>query len=206
MGVCIIILPFLLEILIKNILCRFSGFTSEVWFSFLGSYVGAIITLLVMLITFTKARKDSKREREWLQCKTEIEREIASLDALAHTLLLDNYYFGEIIAQNIFPQFRKFLQEFRNNETILDLVQAKGNLYNEKKNLIQALGKLQVEEAELINNSTLFSGKLEGTLEEDQMRVVSDLIDISEKHRTTIRDLYKKYVDKAYNNLFDNKN
>lgn len=63
-----------------------------------------------------------------------------------------------------------------------------------------------MEEAELINNSTLFSGKLEGTLEEDQMRVVSDLIDISEKHRTTIRDLYKKYVDKAYNNLFDNKN
>ncbi len=51
--------PFVLE-RILFITPIVSEFSNEVWFSFIGSYIGSVVTLVVMFITFKKVMKKIK--------------------------------------------------------------------------------------------------------------------------------------------------
>ena len=199
----VVIFPFLIEwvihVLIKNITC----FNDDVWFSFFGSYVGAIITLIVMFITFRKTNKENQADKQFILQKFEIERDINDIGDLYNLLLLNDYDFTCTDANVMISQFRKFCKDFRNNETIIDIIKSRNNFNKEKDELLQKMEDLQTLEAELINNSNLFNPNPVNDILKEHRDLLYELTGVVEKYRADIRDLYKRYVDETYQQLFN---
>ena len=90
--VAFVIFPFVLEkILIST--PTVSQFSNETWFSFMASYIGAIATVIVMLITFKKSDDENKVIIERQQRQYDIRLDNENMDHIMRVLLLDGYYF-----------------------------------------------------------------------------------------------------------------
>lgn len=88
----IVFSPFLIEFFLFNI-PSISKFSREAWFSFIGSYSGAIVTLIVLQLTLKENRRSITAERTHLKRIYEIEKEINLSKGILDVLLLNNYDF-----------------------------------------------------------------------------------------------------------------
>ena len=85
--ICVIMLPFITEYIIRYGKYRPDSFENDVWFSFMGSYLGAVVTLIVMFITFKKSDKENKKLIELQKKQHEIDMQNEKLAKLIHVLL-----------------------------------------------------------------------------------------------------------------------
>lgn len=106
----IIIFPFILEWFLF-ITPEVSKFSNESWFSFIGSYTGAIATFLVLRITLSENRKTVEDEKKKLKRNYEIEKEIGQVEKILRVLLLDNYDF---VSLNTIPtEYAKYIKDIQ---------------------------------------------------------------------------------------------
>lgn len=84
-------LPFAIEYIIKNGLYRPNSFEDEIWFSFIGSYIGAIITVTIFGATVMLNRHDINSAIERNKRNSQINYELKIAEKIYRFLLLSDY-------------------------------------------------------------------------------------------------------------------
>lgn len=84
-------LPFAIEYIIKNGLYRPNSFEDEIWFSFIGSYIGAIITVTIFGVTVMLNRHDINSAIERNKRNSQINYELKIAEKIYRFLLLSDY-------------------------------------------------------------------------------------------------------------------
>lgn len=110
--VAFVIFPFVLEkILISTPIV--SQFSNETWFSFMASYSGAIVTVIVMLITFKKSDKENKEIIKRQMKQHQIDMENKRLTHLLGVLFADYYFYD---CKSICEDVYRFIKDFKRIE------------------------------------------------------------------------------------------
>lgn len=110
--VAFVIFPFVLEkILISTPIV--SQFSNETWFSFMASYSGAIVTVIVMLITFKKSDKENKEIIKRQMKQHQIDMENKRLTHLLSVLFADYYFYD---CKSICEDVYRFIKDFKRIE------------------------------------------------------------------------------------------
>ena len=112
----IVIFPFVLEgvLFATPIISKFSN---ETWFSFVGSYIGSVMTLAVMFLTFKKSDEENKNLLRRQKRQHEIEVQNEKLLGIIHILLLDNYHF--LNADTVCENVEKFVKDLRDRKSVV---------------------------------------------------------------------------------------
>ena len=93
--VCFIVLfPYIVEYILLHG-PSISSFENDVWFSFIGSYVGGIITVVVLFITIRYNNRSNRLEYERRKIKDNYAKEKADLDYVIDLLTLHKIRFSE---------------------------------------------------------------------------------------------------------------
>lgn len=90
----IILFPYIVE----YVICHgpsISSLDNDVWFSFIGSYVGGIITVVVLFITIRYNNRSNRLEYERRKIKDNYAKEKADLDYVIDLLTLHKIRFSE---------------------------------------------------------------------------------------------------------------
>lgn len=90
----IILLPYIIE----YVICHgpsISNFDNDVWFSFIGSYLGGIITVVVLFATIRYNNRSNKLEYERRKITDNYAKEKADLDKVIDLLTLRKIRFSE---------------------------------------------------------------------------------------------------------------
>lgn len=197
----IIIFPFALEkILFATPVV--SKYNNEVWFSFMGSYVGAVVTLWVMYNTFKKSDEENKELIKRQKRQHEIDIQNEKLLGIIHILLLDDYHFlnPDTVLENI-EKFTKDLRYVQFDTLKFRYITQKDEI------LVDELLKLQMEEVEILNSMRnaphVDSSK---KAEEFKMFMLDDglrLSTVAESRKDTIMAMYENYLEKVYKEYYD---
>lgn len=202
----LILSPFVIEIVLFNTPV-ISKFDNSTWFSFMGSYMGALITVAVMYITFQKSDKESRKmaeaQIEWIEFQNRNEKIVE----IMKVLLLEDYFFlsKDSVCENI-DKFVLHLRKIQWDTLILNCIEEEG------KELMTALLELQKEEREILDLNGLIhvnSSKKADEFKELLMHKGMELRNLAEGKRDSIQGLYAKYYkrmhQKYYIKLLDNK-
>ncbi len=93
--ICFIILfPYIVEYMLFHG-PSISGFQNDVWFSFIGSYSGGIITVIVLVATIRYNNRSNKLEYERGKIKDIYVKEKADIDNIIDLLLLNKISFSD---------------------------------------------------------------------------------------------------------------
>lgn len=199
--IAIIIFPFLLE-LILFFTPVVSKFSNEAWFSFTGSYIGAVVTLEVMYITFKKSDEENKNLIIQQKKQHDIDRENEKLSKIIHVLLLDGYYFLD--PDTVCENMDRFLGDLHYVQ--FDTLKFKYMTHKDEK-LMDELLKLQMEEVKIINEMQ------ENTPHVDSQQKAKDLkrifmksgLELSQNanlHREIIKVMYDNYLERVYEQYY----
>lgn len=198
-AIGIFVFPFLLEFVISAV-HDVSEFSDETWFSFYGSYIGAIISLFVMFITFKKSDYENKKIIRKQKEKFEIDSEKEKIKRIIHVLLLDDYYFlnPDTVSENI-DRFNKDLSyvEFDTLEL--------GFVLKEDEILFKELLELQKEEVRILN--TIIK-EIPNVKTKDEFNIVKmnaglELSKIVTLRRSSIKTMYEEYIKKMYDKYYE---
>lgn len=98
-AILLFILPFLVEFIIKYGPYRENAFNNDIWFSFMGSYIGAIVTVIVFQWTINENNKNHIKEMGNQRKIKIIENEIELINEMVNAMLLDKYNFFTYLDQ-----------------------------------------------------------------------------------------------------------
>lgn len=193
--ISIIAFPFVLELFL-NVTPIVSRFSNETWFSFIGSYVGAIATVVVMFITFKKSDDENKKILNKQKEKYRIDLEKEKLKRIIHVLLLDDYYFLSLdtVSENL-DRFRKDLSYVQ-----FDTLEFGFGEKNEEI-LFQALLDLQKEEVRILE--TIPHVKTKDELNIVQVDAGLELNKVVNLRRASIKAMYDDYFKKKYEKYYE---
>lgn len=192
--ILIIIAPFATEIIIKYGPYRAKSFNNDTWFSFMGSYIGAVVTLGIMFVTFKKSEKEYKRNLKQQKKQYEIGLQKERLDRIIQVLLLNNYCFCN--PYTVLENMDRFMHDIHSVGFTTLKVYAK---YSNDR-LIDELLDLQKKELEIIR---LLERDFQ-TLEREQriIKVMEIGLELNIK-RDTIIPMYEVYLDKIYKQIYE---
>lgn len=201
-SVIIIIFPFVLELFLF-ITPVVSRFNNETWFSFICSYIGVLVTIGVMFVTFVKSDKENKKIIERQKKQHEIDRQNEKLEKIIHVLLLDNYYFLDpnTVGENI-DKFIGDLHYVQIDTLIFKYVT------NQDEVLIDELLKLQVKEVEIINEMPERMPHVDSTEKANELKIILlnmglELSKIANLSRERIKIVYDNYLERVYKDYYD---
>ncbi len=190
MCIIMVMFPFALEkvLILTPVISEFSN---DTWFSFMASYVGAIATIIVMLITFKKSDDENKVIIERQQRQYDIRLDNEKLDHIMQVLLLDEYYFNN--PNTVCDNIEHYVKDIR--FIFYDLLQLR-YVHDVNKELFNLLKELLREEIEIINkfqyieNETVNNG-LYGKWKNIYLEILSKV----EDKRDKIKIEYNKYQE-----------
>ena len=104
----IIALPFVLEFILFNG-PSISHFSSEVWFSFLGSYIGSVVAIIVMGYTIVHTQRENIKAYERMRIREKYDNERREIEEATDFLLLNKISFSDI--NNCEMDLRNFIHE-----------------------------------------------------------------------------------------------
>lgn len=199
----VVTLPLLTELIIRYGMYRPDSFENDVWFSFMGSYLGAVVTLIVMLITFKKTDKENRRLIEQQKRQHEIDIQNEKLANIIHVLLLDGYYFLNL--ESVSENLDRFMGDL--NFVQFDTLKFKYITHKDEA-LMNELLELQKEEVEILNEMEASMPHVDSQEKAEEMKKF--LLDIGLKlsktanlRRETIKFMYDSYLEKTYKHYFD---
>lgn len=190
MCIIMVMFPFALEkvLILTPVISEFSN---DTWFSFMASYVGAIATIIVMLITFKKSDDENKVIIERQQRQYDIRLDNEKLDHIMQVLLLDEYYFNN--PNTVCDNIEHYVKDIR--FIFYDLLQLR-YVHDVNKELFNLLKELLREEIEIINkfqyieNETVNNG-----LYEKWKNIYLEILSKVEDKRDKIKIEYNKYQE-----------
>ncbi len=199
----IITFPFVLEWFLF-ITPEVSRFSNEIWFSFIGSYSSAIVTLLVLCLTLRENRNSIREERRKLRESFDIESEINLSRKILDVLLLNRYDF--ISADKLLTEYGKYRQDmydiqFEVRELKYD---DKGDTARDRflKRLFLTeryhtfkLIELNVEKIDNIEKAKKLSESID--------KNVTEMVHQMNKERRELLNLYKEYVHEMKEKEFE---
>lgn len=104
----IVLLPFAIELILIHG-PSISKFENEEWFSFCGSYIGSIITLLVLYLTIKNSKEESIREYKKIKIQDDYNTEKEKIKKIVDFLLLNDINFAD--ENTLGTEMRNFVQE-----------------------------------------------------------------------------------------------
>lgn len=186
--------PFLLE---KILYCTpsISMISNEVWFSFMGSYIGAIVTIVIFKLTIDKNNRDHRKEMERLYLNSKIDDEIELVRKIMNMLLLNSYELGDIINQGHFcSEYLKYNKDFWDMEGKLDDIALEKCFRSETRNiLIEKMKELENMEKIFLMGALI---NMDEKNEHSYTRIVKDensLSKIANSYREEINGLFEQY-------------
>lgn len=197
----IVIFPFVLEWLLFATPIV-SKFKNETWFSFIGSYIGAVVTLVVMFVTFKKSDEETKNLLRRQKKQHEIEMQNEKLLEIIHILLLDNYHFLD--SDTVFENIEKFMKDLHYVQ--FDTLKYK---YIDIKDeiLIDELLRLQMEEVEIIksvkNGPHVDSKQKAEEFKQFVLSIGLRLSKTAESRKETIKAMYEAYLQKIFEQYYE---
>lgn len=199
----VIILPFITELIIRYGEYRPDSFENDVWFSFMGSYLGAVVTLVVMFITFKKTDKENRRLIERQKKQHEIDMQNQKLANIIHVLLLDGYYFLNL--ESVSENLDRFMGDL--NYVQFDTLKFKYITHKDEK-LMTELLELQKEEVEILNEMKDSMPHVDSRKKAEEMKIFMlgiglKLSNVANAKRETIKFMYDSYLEKVYKDYFD---
>ncbi len=193
--------PFVLE-RILFITPIVSEFSNEVWFSFIGSYIGSVVTLVVMFITFKKSDEENKKLLRRQKRQHDIDVQNEKLLKIIHILLLDNYHF--LNADTVYENIEKFSKDLRYVQ--FDTLMYKYKTLKDQV-LIDELLRLQMEEVDVLNSiKNAPHVDSEQAVKEFNMFALKmglRLSKIAESRKDTIKAMYDNYLEKVYEEYYE---
>ena len=198
-------LPFLFEMILIYT-PEISKFSNETWFSFMGSYVGAIITLIVMFISFKKSDEENKKMIRIQKKQHQFDMQNQKIVKIIHVLLLDDYVFTNIntICENI----DRYITDFQYVQLdTLSFKYADDNILKDEK-LIDALLELQTEEVKIVNKLVDKVPHVDSSEKaNDLLKIFLDagceLSKIANLRRESIKVMYENYLKNVYENYYE---
>lgn len=200
MGICVF--PFLLEwfLYATPVVSRFGN---DTWFSFMGSYIGASVTLWVMYMTFKRSEEENKKILKKQKELHEIEMQRESICKIMHVLLLDGYYFlnPDTVSENL----DRFIADF----TFIQLDTLKYRYISLKDEaLVDELLKLQKEEVEILNELNENKPHVDSVekVKEFKEYLINTGLKLSKTanlKRQTIKIMYDSYIEKIYRKYYE---
>ena len=186
--VAFVIFPFVLEkILIST--PTVSQFSNETWFSFMASYVGALATIIVMLITFKKSDDENKVIIERQQRQYDIRLDNENLDHIMKVLLLDEYYFYN--PHTVCGNIEHYVKDIR--FIFYDLLQLR-YVRDVNNELFKLLLELLREENEIVNKFQYVENEtVNNELYEKWRGIHVEILSKVNDKREQIRIEYNKY-------------
>ena len=202
-AMLIIILPFITERMIRYGKYRPDSFENDVWFSFMGSYLGAVVTLLVMFITFKKTDRENKKLIEQQKKQHDIDMQNEKLARIIHVLLLDDYYL--LNADTVCENINRFFKDL--NSVQFDTLKFK---YVTQKNekLMDELLKLQMEEVKILNFMRDTAPHVDSEQNAREFKKVLldaglELNKAANSKREMIKMMYDDYLENVYQQYFE---
>lgn len=200
--IAIISFPFVLEwILFSTPIV--SRFCNETWFSFIGSYIGAVVTLGVMYITFKKSDEENKRLIKQQKKQHDIDMQNEKLAKIIHVLLLDDYYLLNIdtVCENI----NRFFKDL--NSVQLDTLKFK-YITHKNEQLMDELLKLQMDEVKILNfmRDTAPHVDSEQSTKEFKNVLLDAGLELSKaanSKREIIKMMYEDYLENVYQQYYE---
>lgn len=197
----IVIFPFIVErVLFATPIV--SKFSNETWFSFVGSYIGSVVTLAVMFVTFKKSDEENKELLRRQKRQHEIEIQNEKLLEIIHILLLDNYHF--LNSDTVFENIERFMKDLHYVQ--FDTLKYK---YVTQKDqiLIDELLRLQMEEVEIIK-SVQNGPHVDSAQKAEEFKMFAlgmglRLSQVAESRKETIKAMYDNYLEKVYKKYYD---
>ena len=197
----IVIFPFVLEgvLFATPIISKFSN---ETWFSFVGSYIGSVMTLAVMFLTFKKSDEENKNLLRRQKRQHEIEVQNEKLLGIIHILLLDNYHF--LNADTVCENMEKFVKDLRYVQ--FDTLKYKYVILKDQV-LIDELLRLQMEEINIIN-SVKNGPHVDSAQKAEEFKLFAlgmglRLSEVAESRKETIKAMYDNYLEKVYEQYYE---
>lgn len=118
--VIIIVAPFITELIIRRGVYRPNTFDEQTWFSFMGSYLGAVITVIIFFITVCVNQISLEDEIKRNRKNAEIEREIEKAKYVYNFFTLRDYRLQDLDME--LAEFRRLLSDLIIVKTYLEQV------------------------------------------------------------------------------------
>ena len=190
MCIIMVMFPFALEkvLILTPVISEFSN---DTWFSFMASYVGAIATIIVMLITFKKIDDENKVIIERQQRQYDIRLDNENMDHIMRVLLLDGYYFYN--PNTACDNIEQYLKDIR--FIFYDLLQLR-YVRDENNELFKLLLELLREENEIVNKFQYVENEtVNNELYEKWKGIHVEILSKVNDKREQIEIEYNKYQD-----------
>lgn len=191
--VMILIFPFLLEKILFNG-PSISKFDNSEWFSFMGSYVGTIVAVIIMFFTIVYTEKSYKDTIKLQEKQKLVNRQIERIDKVLRVLQVSDYVLVE--NQTVLTDLFRFKRDFHSIQ--LDLVKLnKGTAKNSKiKELMEVINDLKDEQYQLIieydklmqNKNNIYGLNV-------LTKIGKEITHSFEKKWARILSLYEEYID-----------
>lgn len=190
----LLLIPLITEYIITNGWYRPNSFKNDIWFSFMGSYLGAIITVIIFCFTILLNRIDIKAEINRNRKNVEIEHELEIAGKIYRFFLLTDYALQD--PQTELMGLRRLLEDIIVIRCYIDRVKYEDEFMDD-------LGKSKKEFYDLVKTERFLLGyniaKNMSQLytEEDSKKYSQTIMEII-KNRNDIAgeltDRYEKYV------------
>lgn len=199
----VIILPFVTERIIRYGKYRPDSFENDVWFSFMGSYLGAVVTLLVMFITFKKTDRENKKLIEQQKKQHDIDMQNEKLAKIIHVLLIDDYYL--LNADTVCENIDRFFKDL--NYVQFDTLKFKYITHKNEK-LMDELLKLQMEEVKILNFMRDTAPHVDSEQNAREFKKVLldaglELNKAANSKREIIKMMYDDYLENVYKQYYE---
>nr|DAE93054.1 MAG TPA: hypothetical protein [Caudoviricetes sp.] len=169
----------------------------------MGSYIGAIATIVVMVVTFKKSDKENKRLVELQKRQHDIDVQTEKIKKIVHVLLLDEYYFLD--ANSVCESIHRFFIDL--NAIGLDTLNFK---YTSLKDvpLVDELLKLQEEEVAIYNLFVKAVPHVDSHQKADELIKVfldtgKNLHEVANSRREIIHLMYDGYLKETYEHYYE---
>lgn len=196
--ICIImvLIPFAVEkfLVLTPVVSRFSN---EVWFSFIASYVGAVVTVIVMFVTFDKSDQENKKIINKQIKIHQIELENRRLEKTVNVLLLDGYTFGN--ENTLCDNLNKYVKDFWDTQYN---IYKSPNVYEKDRELFFNIMTLQRKEVDFIKKLEEQMCDPINVSIKDIQQILYELQCMANNERNKIKNEYEKYIEKTYKEYY----
>lgn len=200
--IVIVLFPFVLEYILF-ITPIISKFDNDTWFSFLGSYIGAILTIVVMFITFKKSDAENKELIALQKKQHDIDVQNDKVKRIIQVLLIDGYYFidADTVCENIHCFFIDL------NSICLDTLTFRC-VTNKDEPLMDELLKLQKDEVAIYNEFVEKISHVDSRRKSDELIQVffetgQKLYKVANCKRDIIHMAYEGYLKNVYEHYYE---
>ena len=200
----IVIAPYITELIIKKGLYRPDTFDENTWFSFMGSYLGAVITVIIFFVTICMNQISIEDEIKRNRKNAEIEREIEKVKYIYNFFTLRDYRLQDLEIEK--AEFRRLLSDLIIVKTYLEYVECKENPDNEFEKSRKDFYDCVITENFLLQFD--IGHKMENLSDDNNSRVneISELIfEITQKRNLYIREMtnrYEAYLDNLFMQMY----